>query len=287
MWLTRLLVYIGLFVGVGGAFFLAWITRLGPATPIPLVIAAALLWAFWRLRSRSVSRGWTRSQHPSLRSRTKTIWVGGLETPYGPTAVIAVLALVCGFFSLAVPGRWQARSLSLLGLIGVGGALTASGHASTAEPQWLMRPSVFFHVIGLVFWIGALSPLICVQIKSDFGSATIAVTALLRGHSADPAYHRPGRVRARHRAAWHSGGALDDSLWKDPGAEAPRRRRLARPRFDESVGAHSALTRDESQGSVSMVHSEYRRGGRAGRCDTWARGGLALYAAAPLPGRLD
>ena len=177
VWLTRVLVYIGLFVGVGGVFFLAWITLARPRPrPIRLVIAAVFVagpcggCALGRLpgagRARSARRG----------ALKKPVWVGGLDTPYGPTAVMAVLALVCGFFSLVVPKVWQARSLSLLGLIGVGGALTASGHASTAEPQWLMRPSVFFHVIGLVFWIGALCPLMIVlHAKGPVGGAAQVV----------------------------------------------------------------------------------------------------------------
>jgi copper transport protein len=46
-----------------------------------------------------------------------------------------------------------------MSLIGVGLALSASGHASAAEPQWLMRPSVFVHAVGIAFWAGALVPL--------------------------------------------------------------------------------------------------------------------------------
>jgi copper transport protein len=34
-----------------------------------------------------------------------------------------------------------------------------SGHASAASPQWLTRPAVFVHVMGVAFWVGALVPL--------------------------------------------------------------------------------------------------------------------------------
>lgn len=58
----------------------------------------------------------------------------------------------------------------------VGGALAASGHASAAEPQWLMRPAVFVHVIGACFWIGSLLPL--------------GMLLLRRGHEAEDALRR-------------------------------------------------------------------------------------------------
>jgi copper transport protein len=34
-----------------------------------------------------------------------------------------------------------------------------SGHAGTAPPQWLSRPAVVLHMLGLVYWVGALVPL--------------------------------------------------------------------------------------------------------------------------------
>jgi copper transport protein len=52
-----------------------------------------------------------------------------------------------------------AQALAGTALIGVGIALAASGHAGTAEPQWLTRTSVFIHATGLAFWLGALGPL--------------------------------------------------------------------------------------------------------------------------------
>ena len=132
-----------------------------------------MYWGFSQLRSLSVFQGLDARAAPAGALATTAVWFQGLETAYGPTAIIAVAALTCGLLALAVPGVWQARSLSTLGLIGTGCALAASGHASTAEPQWLTRPSVFLHVIGLVFWIGALSPLMMVvQTKSKFSEAT-------------------------------------------------------------------------------------------------------------------
>ena len=47
-----------------------------------------------------------------------------------------------------------------MALLGVGLALSLSGHASTAEPSLLTRPSVFLHGICVALWIGALLPLL-------------------------------------------------------------------------------------------------------------------------------
>jgi copper transport protein len=52
-------------------------------------------------------------------------------------------------------------------------AFAASGHASTAEPQWLTRTSVFLHAIGLSFWIGALMPLLMMLRRADPHGVTI------------------------------------------------------------------------------------------------------------------
>jgi copper transport protein len=52
-----------------------------------------------------------------------------------------------------------ARTLSALATVGVGLSLAASGHAATAPPQWLTRPAMFLHGVGVAYWVGALVPL--------------------------------------------------------------------------------------------------------------------------------
>jgi copper transport protein len=49
--------------------------------------------------------------------------------------------------------------LSGMAMAGVGLSLAASGHASTAPPQWATRPAVFLHGVGVAYWVGALLPL--------------------------------------------------------------------------------------------------------------------------------
>src|SRR5262245_32090430 len=63
---------------------------------------------------------------------------------------------------------------SALALAGVGVALAASGHASSAEPQLLTRPAVFVHGIVVAFWIGALMPLAAVMRSPDRRAGELA-----------------------------------------------------------------------------------------------------------------
>ena len=46
-----------------------------------------------------------------------------------------------------------------MALLGVGAGLAVTGHAGAAEPQWLTRPAVFVHAVGIAAWAGALLPL--------------------------------------------------------------------------------------------------------------------------------
>jgi len=115
------------------------------------------------------------------------IWRTGLGTSFGWTVLVALIALGLGLLSLAGP-RVLARPFALAGLAGVGVALAASGHASAAEPQWLTRPMVFVHGVGIAFWAGALVPLglalkrqtaDAVAFLRRFSSAILPVVAVL------------------------------------------------------------------------------------------------------------
>ena len=160
LWLTRVVLYAGLLAGVGGAFFRAWIARAGRRSgPAGRAVAAAL-WAGLAAAVLSVGlQGLDALAAPVTALTRGAVWLAGLRTAYGPTAIVATAALLCGRAALAVSSIRPARVLSLVAVIGAGGALAASGHASTAAPAWLTRPSLFLHVVGLAVWIGALWPL--------------------------------------------------------------------------------------------------------------------------------
>lgn len=156
IWLAKVALYVGLFIGVGGAFFTSWIggrcrmTSLVSASTILAGLAAAMLSiGLQGLDALGLSL-------PDLAQRT--VWIAGFSTSYGMTALVAALASCAGLASLRA-GPGMAKALSLAACVSIGLALAASGHASAAQPQWMTRPAVFVHALGIAFWAGSLLPL--------------------------------------------------------------------------------------------------------------------------------
>lgn len=157
LWLGKIGLYLGLFLGVGGAAFSTWVAPLTPSArrasramivvglaALPLALAAQGLDALGASPANLLDRA---------------VWAAAAASSFGGTALVAALALVSGLASLA-PRAGLARGLAALALLGVGVALAASGHASAATPQALMRPAVFLHVVAMAAWAGALWPLL-------------------------------------------------------------------------------------------------------------------------------
>ncbi|SEB90364.1 copper transport protein [Rhizobiales bacterium GAS191] len=157
IWTGKLALYAGLFLGVGGAFFRAWLAS-GSVFGKGFVVGATLLGLIAAPLSIG-PQGLDALGMPLSGIAQPIAWKAGFDTSYGITATIAELALVFALVSLAIRNDITAKILSLAGIVGVGIALAASGHASAAHPQWLTRPAVFLHAVGVAFWAGALGPL--------------------------------------------------------------------------------------------------------------------------------
>ncbi|MCX5516168.1 copper resistance protein CopC [Kaistia algarum] len=156
IWLARLGTYVGLFLGVGGAFFLHWIggrsrtaTYFGTASLSLGLVAVPVSIGLQGLDALGASL--------SVLS-DPIVWKTGFGTSLGSLASLAFAALLCGLLAFRLNGL-GGRVISLIGLLLVGAALAASGHASAAHPQWLTRPAVFLHAVGIAFWACALIPL--------------------------------------------------------------------------------------------------------------------------------
>ena len=171
IWLIRSLLYAALFFGCGGAFFCKWIG--GPAlSPAPAragaLIAASGLWltplAFGLQGVDALGTGLADLLDAS-------VWKASAETSYATTLALAVAALICALASLRLAN--SGRALSLVALLLAGAALATSGHASSAEPQWLMRPAVFIHAVGIAFWAGALPGLLAASANAEIDFATL------------------------------------------------------------------------------------------------------------------
>jgi copper transport protein len=162
LWVVRVVMYVALFVGAGGAFFAAWIADGAPRRAwIVFVLAAGLVAVVLSVGLQGLDA----LDLPLSGLQRKLAWEAGLATSYGATAVAAALALLVAVFGCVAKSASTARALSLVGVIGAGLALSLSGHASTAAPQLLNRPAVFLHAVCVAFWIGSLLPL-CLAVGS-------------------------------------------------------------------------------------------------------------------------
>ena len=181
IWLMRLLVYAGLFVGAGGALFAAWMQpsatarwpqRIGIAVSVAALLALMLSVGLQGLDAIGL---------PLSDLASGEVWRSGADGSFGRASAFAAIALLLGIAALRSRAS-VARMLSLCALGGVGLALASSGHAATASPRWLMSSAVFLHGVSLAFWIGALLPLVDTLRRP--GTATTAV--LLRFSRAIP-----------------------------------------------------------------------------------------------------
>ena len=157
IWAAKAVLYVGLFVGVGGAFFCAWIGDVCPRAWLLTALIAGLVAA-----PLSVGlQGLDALDLPLSALAQGAAWQAGLATAYGATAFVAAAALLAGIGGIAATARHPLikRGCALVGFLGVGLALALSGHAATAEPRLVSRPAVFVHAVCVAFWIGALLPL--------------------------------------------------------------------------------------------------------------------------------
>ncbi|WP_162419734.1 CopD family protein [Microvirga brassicacearum] len=158
LWLARLVFYLGAFVGAGGALFVTWV-----APSLRLLLVGRVLRGFLAagIAAAIVSiglQGLDALGRPFVDFPSGAVWLAGLATAFGTSAILASTAFALAFASLLARGGSR-RALSLAALAGVGLAFAASGHASAATPQWLMRPVMFLHAVAVAYWVGALLPL--------------------------------------------------------------------------------------------------------------------------------
>ncbi|MEQ1770609.1 MAG: copper resistance protein CopC [Devosia sp.] len=103
-------------------------------------------------------------------------WSVGASTSYGPTVLVLEIAFALALVALRAPG---VRQVGWLSWLFAALALALSGHASGADPQWLTRPAVFLHLSGILFWAGALLPLL-VHLNRRSAEADLALSQFSR-----------------------------------------------------------------------------------------------------------
>jgi len=185
IWLARIGLYLGLFAGIGGVFFLGWIARKKAASRFILValivgiVSAAASLGLQGLDVLGLSLAGILRLAP---------WRIALGTSLGPSLLIAIAAMALGLVALRSRAGGLSRTLSALALVGVGTSLAASGHAATAPPEVLTRPAVFVHGLAVAFWLGAFAPLAALlwrphsaplPVVNRFSRAAIPVVGIL------------------------------------------------------------------------------------------------------------
>lgn len=172
LWAFKVVLYIGLFIGIGGSFFLAWLVPGLPGGGHVLIVIA-LVAGLVAVPVLVGLQGADALALPPAGLASGAAWTTGFGTSFGATAIAAAVALLAGFLALKSPTTKIARELSLFGIAAAGLALALSGHASSAPPQWLTRPAVFIHAASLMFWIGALVPLGVILLKEPSSEAVL------------------------------------------------------------------------------------------------------------------
>ncbi|CAM5787009.1 copper resistance protein CopC [Castellaniella caeni] len=154
IWLARWLGYLCLFVASGAALFrlLNPTDMQGWARPF-VKLGIALLPVSLALQGLDL-RGAPWSGLVGL-----DVWQTALDSRYAWTLGLMLLALLAASQAIGRPAgplqRLMAAASPLLAAV----SLAASGHASTASPQWLARPAVAVHGLMAIAWLGTLVPL--------------------------------------------------------------------------------------------------------------------------------
>ncbi|MBP1887632.1 copper resistance CopC/CopD family protein [Sinorhizobium mexicanum] len=157
LWTSRVALYAGLFFGIGGVFALSWLLQ--GARAGRRFIAAMLGIGLAGTALSAGFQGLDALGRPLSALAEPSAWSTGLGTSFGKTVIVMTVALALAGVALVSRREQLARWISLTALIAGSLALSLSGHASAAEPQWLMRPSVFLHAITIALWVGALVPI--------------------------------------------------------------------------------------------------------------------------------
>jgi len=160
IWLARVGLYLGLFVGIGGVFFARWVAWSMTGLTIPRV---ALVIGFPSAAASLGALGLDLLGLPLAALATAAPWKIAFATSAGPALLVAVAAMLVAM--MALRSAWYARACSVIAFIGVGLSLAMTGHAATAPPEALTRPAIFLHGLGVAFWIGALAPLAALMSK--------------------------------------------------------------------------------------------------------------------------
>lgn len=160
IWLARLLGYLGLFTGIGWVIYRALTPgskdASNPQSRIaPRMLAVGAVALLLNLGLVGVDA----LDLPLSALLSTAAWKTAASTSMGLAVLLGWIALACAALSWKAKNATSQKWLAALALILLGASLASSGHASTADPAWLSRPSVWLHVVAVTLWIGSFLPL--------------------------------------------------------------------------------------------------------------------------------
>ncbi|WP_417276653.1 copper resistance CopC/CopD family protein [Castellaniella sp.] len=205
IWASRFISYVCLFLLLGACAFRALnpYSRHAPAMQpvsqgrlwrMALGVGFLLLPLQWGLQGLDLlGAPWQQIGQPA-------VWVQTWYSSYATTLILLALAFGTSAWGLSRPmpaqntrasmhgtnphesslkgAIWRQRLAGILALLLAGSALAVSGHAGTAPPRWLSRPTVVLHVISAVVWIGLLLPLARCLVPTTLAQRTASDVAI-------------------------------------------------------------------------------------------------------------
>lgn len=173
LWISKIGLYAGLFLGVGGTFVLRWL--IPPTGDVKRSTFVLIVIGVIATLASAGLQGLDALGLPLTEMVTPAVWAAGFETSFGRTVILLLGAFFLSGVALWVQGPAISRTVAAVALIAGAAALALSGHASAAVPQLLMRAAVFLHALTIAVWVGALVPLVhALRHDAEAGRAALA-----------------------------------------------------------------------------------------------------------------
>lgn len=157
LWAGKFVYYLCVFGAVGAA-------ALGALVPLPFIVrlisAGATACGLLIVPITLGLHGLDALALPLADFLSSAPWDAALATSYAGTVLASEMAFAAALPALLFPRTKAMRLCGALAAALAALSLALSGHASAASPQWLTRTAVFLHVGGVLFWAGALLPLL-------------------------------------------------------------------------------------------------------------------------------
>lgn len=161
---SRFLLSLSLVLAVGVAIHAALIARTRPAPEMRRAGLTAALAALPLSALFLACHGLDLTGLPVTGLLTAQPWQAAAVSPPARTAGLSALAAIAAFTALRSPAY---VGLALLAWLLAALSYAASGHAVTAPPRWLSGAAVLLHAAAMIFWTGALLPLLLSLRRTD------------------------------------------------------------------------------------------------------------------------